>query len=175
MFEIKTWEEATKLTKSQKIKIIVDVLVAISNIVTAIINKNIAWGMSGMLWLLIGIIECCSFKRLNGDDYQIEMLEKHTKLQEGIINALLKETAVEIEVNKIKIPEKFSKPNPKKMQKKYNYYRKNHKLESQIIIDPNYNLIDGYTSYLIAKECHITTVIGKLQRKVTINNENKSD
>ena len=46
MFEIKTWEEATKLTESQKIKIIVDVLVAISNIVTAIINKNIAWGMS---------------------------------------------------------------------------------------------------------------------------------
>ena len=61
------------------------------------------------------------------------------------------------------------------MQKKYNYYRKNHKLESQIIIDPNYNLIDGYTSYLIAKECHIATVIGKLQRKVTINNENESD
>ncbi len=30
MFEIKTWEEATKLTESQKIKIIVDVLVAIS-------------------------------------------------------------------------------------------------------------------------------------------------
>ena len=114
MFEIKTWEEATKLTESQKIKIIVDVLVAISNIVTAIINKNIAWGMSGMLWLLIGIIECCSFKRSNENNYQIEMLEKHTKLQEKIINALLKETAVEIEVDKIKIPEKFSKPNPKK-------------------------------------------------------------
>ncbi len=165
MEEIRTWEEATRLTKSQKIKILIDVLIAISNIVTAIINKNIAWGMSGILWLLIGIIECCSFKILNGDDYQIEMLEEHTRLQEGIINALLKETAVEIEVDKIKIPEHFSKPNPKKMQQKYNYYRKNHKFESQIIIDPNYNLLDGYTSYLIAKKCHRVTVIGKLQKR----------
>ena len=165
MYEIKTWEEATKLTESQKIKIIVDVLVAISNIVTAIINKNIAWGMSGMLWLLIGIIECCSFKRSNGDDYQIEMLEKHTELQEGIINALLKETAVEIEINKIKIPKTFSKPNPKKMQKKIEYYRKNHKFESQIVIDTDYTLLDGYTSYLIAKNYNKKSVIAKLKRK----------
>lgn len=165
MCEIKTWEEATKLKKSQKIKIIVNVLVAILNIVTAIVNENIAWGISGMLWIVIGIIECCSFKILNGDDYQIEMLEKHTELQGQIINALLKETAIEIDISKIKIPKIFSKPNPKKMQKKIEYYRKNHKFESQIVIDTDYTLLDGYTSYLIAKNYNKGSVIVQLRRK----------
>lgn len=164
MEAIKTWEEATKLTKSQKIEITVDVLIAILNIVTAITNKNIAWGMSGMLWLLIGIIECCSFKISNGDDYQIEMLEKHTELQAIIIDALLNETAVEVDISKIKIPKTFSKPNPKKMQKKIEYYRKNNKFESQIVIDTDYTLIDGYTSYLIAKNYNKGSVIAKLKR-----------
>lgn len=33
-----------------------------------------------------------------------------------------------------------------------------------VVIDLDYNLIDGYTSYLIAKNYNKTTVIAKLKR-----------
>lgn len=162
--KIKSWEESTKLTKSQSLRVLVNIPVAIICIVTSVINKNIAWGICGLQWLLIGLIEGISFKISNGDDYLADMQQEHIELQEGIINALLKETAMEIEIDKIKIPNNFTYPKPKKMKQKYIYYRKNHKFESQIIIDPNYNLLDGYTSYLIAKQCNRPSVIVKIRR-----------
>lgn len=53
----------------------------------------------------------------------------------------------------IKIKEDFKrkKPNNYKMSKKWNYYRRTGCLESDIVIDKNGYLIDGYTSYLIAE------------------------
>jgi len=162
--KIKSWEESTKLTKKQAFRVLINIPTAIICIATSVINENIAWGICGLQWLLIGIIECTSFKISNADDYLTDMQQEHIRLQEGIINALLKETAMEIETDKIKIPENFTEPKPKKMKQKYIYYRKNHKFESQIIIDPNYNLLDGYTSYLIAKECNRPSVIVKIRR-----------
>lgn len=52
----------------------------------------------------------------------------------------------------IEIPEEFKKTPPRevKMQRKWEYYRENNKLESSIIVDCNGVLVDGYTSYLIA-------------------------
>ena len=46
--KIKTWEEATELTKSQLLRISVNIPVAIICIVTSVINKNIAWGICGL-------------------------------------------------------------------------------------------------------------------------------
>lgn len=100
-----------------------------------------------------------------GNEEIINLQEKHTELQAIIIDALFNETAVEVDISKIKIPKTFSKPNPKKMQKKIEYYRKNHKFESQIVIDTDYTLLDGYTSYLIAKNYNKGSVIAKLKRK----------
>lgn len=42
-------------------------------------------------------------------------------------------------------------PKPKKMEQKWKYYRENDKFESPILIDKNFVLVDGYTSYIIAK------------------------
>lgn len=164
MEEIKTWKEATKLTRLQILRISINIPVAIICITTAIFNGNIAWGMCGLLWILIGFIEGISYKIQNRDDYLIEMLKKDNEINRIIIAKLLPKSEIEIKTEKIKIPDNFSKPNPNKMKHKFAYYRKNHKFESQIIIDPNYNLLDGYTSYLIAKECNRPSVIVKIRR-----------
>ena len=58
-----------------------------------------------------------------------------------------------IKLSKIKIPHKFKRkyPKPEKMLRKYKFFLKHKKLESFIIINKQNILIDGYTSYLIAK------------------------
>ena len=165
MYEVKTWEEATKLGRAEIIRIIFYILNAILDIVTGIIGSNIAWIVCGILWIVIAIIEGCYLKINKSNEEIIDLQEKHTELQAIIIDALFNETAVEVDISKIKIPKIFSKPNPKKMQKKIEYYRKNHKFESQIVIDTDYTLLDGYTSYLIAKNYNKGSVIVKLKRK----------
>lgn len=58
-----------------------------------------------------------------------------------------------LKLKDIKIKEDFKRtpPNKYKMKAKWNYYRKTGSLESDIVIDKDGYLIDGYTSYLIAK------------------------
>lgn len=58
-----------------------------------------------------------------------------------------------IKLSKIKItPEMAStSPRPNKFKWKYSFYRNTHKFESEIVLDKQYNLIDGYTTYLLAK------------------------
>lgn len=53
----------------------------------------------------------------------------------------------------IKIKEDFKRtpPNKYKMKRKWSYYRKTGSLQSDVVIDRNGYLIDGYTSYLIAE------------------------
>lgn len=175
MFEMKTWEEATKFKKSEIAIIIFYILNAILDIATGIIGRNIAWIVCGILWIVIAIIEGCYLKIQKGNEEIMDLQEKHIKLQAIIIDALLNETSVEVDISKIKIPKNFSNPNPQKMQKKIEYYKQNHKFESQIIIDTDYKLIDGYTSYLIAKNYNKGSVIVKLKRKVNKNNENEDN
>lgn len=58
-------------------------------------------------------------------------------------------------LNKIKIPKEFENHPPKllKMQYRLNYYKETKKFLVPIVIKENL-LIDGYTSYLIAKKYH---------------------
>lgn len=163
--KMKIWEEATKLKKEEVMLIILYMLNVILDITTAITTKNAAWIICGLLWGVVAIMKYYNSKNENANKVLIELQEQCIKSQESIINALMSETAVEVEISKIKIPKNFSKPNQKKMQNKIQYYRKNHKFESQIVIDLDYNLLDGYTSYLIAKNYNKTTVIAKLKRK----------
>lgn len=164
---MKTWEEMTKLKKSEIIMLVFYILNGILDITTAIITKNKVWILCGLLWIIIALIRYFDLKIIKGNEAIIDIQEVDSKIKEEIIDALMNETTVEIEINKIKIPEHFSKPNPKKLQQKFKYYKENHKFESQIVIDLDYNLVDGYTSYLIAKNYNKTTVIAKLKRNKT--------
>lgn len=60
----------------------------------------------------------------------------------------------------IKINPQFTKSPPRstKMAQKYNWYCKYGEFQSPIVLDHNFVLIDGYTSYLIAKEFDLEKV-----------------
>ena len=59
-----------------------------------------------------------------------------------------------VKVSDIIIPEEFkaTKPRFKKMIQKREFYGKNDRFESKIVLNKDFLLIDGYTSYIIAKE-----------------------
>lgn len=59
-----------------------------------------------------------------------------------------------VKVSDIIIPEEFkaTKPRFKKMIQKREFYKKNDRFESKIVLNKDFLLIDGYTSYIIAKE-----------------------
>lgn len=161
---MKTWEEATKLNRTDILMLVFYIMNGILDITVSIISENKTWIICGLLWITIALMRYCDLKIIKENEAIIDIQEADSKIKKEIIDALMNETAVEIEISKIKIPEHFSKPNPKKLQQKFKYYKENHKFESQIVIDLDYNLIDGYTSYLIAKNYNKTTVIAKLKR-----------
>lgn len=59
-----------------------------------------------------------------------------------------------VKVSDIIIPEEFkaTKPRFKKMIQKREFYRKNDRFESKIVLNKDFLSIDGYTSYIISKE-----------------------
>lgn len=65
-----------------------------------------------------------------------------------------------MKIDEIKIYPCFAaqEPKPEKMQEKEKYFEETGALQSQIILDGNGYLIDGFTSYLLAKEHGIQIV-----------------
>jgi hypothetical protein len=74
----------------------------------------------------------------------------------------------QMKIKDIKILDDFRETEPKgaKMKEKWFYYRKNGKLESDIVVNEDGYLIDGYTSYLIAKADGIKKVPVTIEKKV---------
>ena len=72
------------------------------------------------------------------------VIDKYLKKDEG---------ARMMKIDNIKIYPCFAahEPKPEKMEQKERYFEETGALQSQIIFDSRGNLIDGYTSYLIAK------------------------
>ena len=58
----------------------------------------------------------------------------------------------DIKIIKIKENFKLHNPNPFKMYWKRKYFKENGKFNSKILLDRDFELVDGYTSYLLAKE-----------------------
>lgn len=56
-----------------------------------------------------------------------------------------------IDIDKIIIPGYYKRPSPEKLAKKKMFYMANGYFQDNIIIDENNNLIDGFTTYFIAK------------------------
>ena len=86
-----------------------------------------------------------------------EIIDKQEKTIKILFKELEKKTKI-IDIENINVPENFKKPNKKKMEEREKYFRQNSKFEAPIIIDQYNNLIDGYTSYLIAKKYEFSTV-----------------
>lgn len=158
------WKEKTKLDKKNKFMITWHILMVIFSIAVAIIEKDLTWGLVALLWTDVAVMEYCNAKMLKGKEAIIDMQEDHIEVQTDIINTLLTETAIEVDIKNIKIPKHFTKPNAEKLKERFDYYKQNKKFKKPIIIDNNYTLIDGYTSYLIAKNYNKTSVIVHLRR-----------
>ncbi len=161
---MKSWEEMTKLESKTKLMITFHIIMVIFSITVAILDKDFTWILVALLWGNVAIMEYFDGKLLKGSEALNDIQEEHINLQADIINTLLNETAIEIDIKDIKIPKYFTKPNPKKLQRRFDYYKQNKKFEAPIVIDSNFTLIDGYTSYLIAKNYNKTSVIAHLKR-----------
>lgn len=59
----------------------------------------------------------------------------------------------QMKIKDIKIPESFKEKQPSwwKMKERWFYYRQTGNLKSDIVVNKDGQLIDGYTSYLIAE------------------------
>lgn len=73
---------------------------------------------------------------------QVEIIDISQRPLEGEI----------IPIECIKIKKYFKKPKESKMKIKEEYFNKNRYFRSTIILDKNNVLLDGYTTYLLAKE-----------------------
>ncbi len=163
---MKTWEEMTKLETKTKVMIIFHIIMAIFSIIVAIINKESTWILVALLWVNVAIMEYCDNKLLKSSDALIALHEEHDKIQTELIMNLLKDLSmpnIVIETDLIKIPKHFTKPRKSKLNKRIEFYNKNKYFSAPIIIDPSNTLVDGYTSYLIAKKYNLKTVQAKVK------------
>lgn len=66
----------------------------------------------------------------------------------------------QIKVSDIIIQKSFKHklPMPWKIKRCYSFYRKYHKFDRYVKLNENYELVDGYVAYLIAKMLDIETV-----------------
>lgn len=157
----KTWKEMTKLDKRNKRMIAFYILMVIFEIIMAIVEKEFVWIIVALLWGNIAVMEYCNAKLIKGKDAIADLQEEHIEIQDNMINDLLKHINKKkkiIKISDIKIPRKFKAPNKDKLKRRYTYFDTNQNFEVPIVVDNQNNLIDGYTSYLIAKHYNFSYV-----------------
>lgn len=159
---MKNWEEMTKLETKTIISIILHICIAILSIVTAFVMKNSTWFICGILWVLIAVQEYCDNKMMKGKDALVEIQEEHIKVQNNMIDDLFKklnDRNKTVKLVDIKIPENFTKPRKDKLKRRTEFFNKNKCFATPIVIDKEtMMLLDGYTSYLIAKKYNFEVV-----------------
>lgn len=73
---------------------------------------------------------------------------------------MIKSRTSYIDIDKIKVSSCFrdSLPTPDKISKRYKFFIENGEFDREIIIDENYHLVDGYSTYLVCKMLDIQKV-----------------
>lgn len=81
---------------------------------------------------------------------------------------MIKSISSNIDINKIKIPRNFGLPAEKKIIERYIFYKKTGCFDREILVDEHYNLIDGYSTYLVCKMVGLTKIrVLRLKVKLT--------
>ena len=78
-----------------------------------------------------------------------------------------------IQTDEVKIYPCFAAHEPEKMQRKERYFEETGLLQSQIILDSQGNLVDGYTSYLVARAHGIQCVPVRYGRRQIVRASHK--
>ena len=84
---------------------------------------------------------------------------------------MIRSTASIIDIDKINIPSNFKQhlPAGNKLAERYNFYQRTGRFDREILVDEHYNLIDGYTTYLVCKMVGITKIrVLRLKVKLTV-------
>lgn len=72
---------------------------------------------------------------------------------------MLKSTTAKISLGRINIPSNYAKTIPvQKIMDRFAFYNKTGAFDREIIVDEQYNLIDGYSTYLACKTLGLTKV-----------------
>ena len=72
---------------------------------------------------------------------------------------MIKSTAVKISLDKINIPSNYAKTLPaQKVADRLMHYKATGTFDREIVVDEDYNLIDGYSTYLICKMLELPKV-----------------
>lgn len=153
--------------------ILANILGGSMNITGGIVESNFYQFMLGLMFLIIALSIFVFEKAVKWRDDVIEEQNDCIKRQDKLITKLFEELAkptVVIDLKNIKIPKKFTKPRKEKLDHRFKYYEINNCFEVPIVIDKNYMLVDGYTSYLIAKKHNMKLV----QARVKIGKENNN-
>lgn len=161
------------MSKKTIFVILANILGGSMNITGGIVESNLYQFMLGLMFLIIALSIFVFEKAVKWRDDVIEEQNDCIKRQDKLITKLFEELAkptVVIDLKNIKIPKKFTKPRKEKLEHRFKYYEKNKCFEVPIVIDKNYMLVDGYTSYLIAKKYNMKLV----QARVKIGKENNN-
>lgn len=154
------------MTKKGLIVIFISVLGGSMNITAGIIERNFYEFLLGIMAMTIALavftFEKCIKTRDDLIKLQDEYIEKQDKIMLDAFKELANPTLI-IDMKNITIPEKFAKPRKEKLNSRIQYYNKNKCFEVPIIIDKDNMLVDGYTSYLIAKKYNMKTVQVKVK------------
>lgn len=149
------WKEDTKLSTGEKAILVLYVAMFIFSMTVAILEKNAPYIIIAILWLDLFICEFFNKKNRKMDQALIGSYEELKETQDKFIKLLLEELRKEVRtvyLKDIKISKNFKKPGEKKLDERFKYYEENKKFKVPIIVDESNTLIDGYTSYLIAKK-----------------------
>lgn len=159
------------MSKKTIFVILANIIGGSMNITGGIVESNFYEFMLGVMFLIIALSIFVFEKAIKWRDDVLEEQNDCIKIQDKLITKLYEELAkptVVIDLKKIKIPKKFTKPKKEKLDHRFKYYEINKCFEVPIVIDKDNMLVDGYTSYLIAKKYNMKLV----QAKVKLKKEN---
>ena len=85
---------------------------------------------------------------------------------------MIKYTTSICDIDKINIPSNFKKtlPSETKIAERYRCYMKTGCFDREILVDEHYNLIDGYSTYLVCKMVGLTKIrVLRLKVKLSVH------
>ena len=83
---------------------------------------------------------------------------------------MIKSTTSICDIDKINIPSNFKRklPAESKITERYSFYKRTGSLDREILVDEHYNLIDGYSTYLVCRMVGLTKIrVLRLKVKLT--------
>ena len=163
-------------------------------------NNEACYRLSGFYAFLLNVLHDCGRMSRDGGfritaEFMAELIEAYygiavrhdlyfmrfLELSESGFNAAWQqgvkesEELLDMDVDRISIFPCFSAhpPKPEKMERKEQFFQKTGLLQSEIILDGAGNLIDGYTSYLLAKAHGLASVPVRYGRRQIIRASHK--